>query len=93
MNSILCRLQGPVDLIFYVYYLMLLVYALASWIPDMRGRWLSVIARFIEPALVPIRQIIPPIGGFDLAFIVLLIFVRVLHSLVDRSFTSCFLLY
>jgi YggT family protein len=49
----------------------MVVYALTSWIPSLRGRWTSYLARIIDPVLEPIRRVIPPVSGFDLAFLVL----------------------
>ena len=45
-----------------VYLLLMLVYALVSWVPSIRGRWSDVVARLVEPVLVPVRRIIPPSG-------------------------------
>jgi YggT family protein len=57
-----------------VYTLLLLVYAVISWVPDLRrGRWVYYLASLIEPVLIPIRRIIPPLGGLDLAFLVVLL--------------------
>ncbi|MGC2242198.1 MAG: YggT family protein, partial [Candidatus Aquilonibacter sp.] len=46
-----------------------------SWIPDLRGSWTRYLAMLVEPLLNPIRRIIPPAGGFDIAFIVLFVLV------------------
>jgi uncharacterized protein YggT (Ycf19 family) len=74
---ILCDLDNFIVLIFRVYSLLLLIYALISWIPDLRGAWVRYLAMVIEPVLVPIRRIIPPVGGLDLAFLVLIVLINV----------------
>jgi YggT family protein len=47
-----------------VYWWILLIYILMSWVPNARystvGQWM---ARICEPFLEPFRRIIPPIGG------------------------------
>ena len=73
MSGILCTLADVLGWIVNVYTLLLFVYALLSWIPDLRGRWTYYLASVIEPVLMPIRKVIPPIGGFDIAFLVLFV--------------------
>jgi len=51
------------------------VYAVVSWVPSLQGRWTYYLARVVEPVLLPVRKIIPPVGGLDLAFLVVIILV------------------
>jgi YggT family protein len=72
-----------------VYSILLLIYALLSWIPDLRGRWSDYLALLIEPLLTPIRRIVPPLGGLDMAFLVLILLLQIivrplLYNLADR---------
>ena len=53
----------------------MLVYAVVSWVPSLQGRWTYYVARIVEPVLLPVRRIIPPVGGLDLAFLVVIILV------------------
>ena len=53
----------------------MLVYALVSWVPSLQGGWSSYVARIVEPVLVPVRRIIPPLGGLDVAFLVVILLV------------------
>ena len=78
MNGILCILDKVVVYALQVYVLALLAYAIVSWIPDIRGRWVDYLARIIEPVLLPIRRIVPPVGGLDLAFLILLLLLQLL---------------
>ena len=73
--NFLCELYGPIGLIFKIYAGVLIVYALLSWLPDLRGPWTRYLAMLVEPLLNPIRRIIPPVGGLDIAFIVLFVLV------------------
>jgi len=69
------------------YLIVLAVYALTSWVPSIRGRWTEYLARFIEPILMQIRRVIPPISGIDLAFLVLFFGVQWLGGAIVR--VSC----
>jgi YggT family protein len=73
VNALLCQLDQLVVWLARIYSIILLVYALVSWIPDLRGRWVDYLAMVVEPVLAPIRRIIPPLGGLDLAFLVLIL--------------------
>lgn len=66
------------------YLIVLAVYALTSWVPSIRGRWTTYLARFIEPILIQIRRVIPPISGIDLAFLVLFFGVQWLGGAIVR---------
>jgi len=79
VNPFLCNIGFVLRYAVNIYTLLLLVYAVISWIPDLRrGRWVYYLASLIEPVLIPIRRIIPPLGGLDLAFLVLLLALQLL---------------
>ncbi len=65
------------------YSLVVLVSVILSWIPDARNtsaaRWLD---KATEPALKPIRQLVPSVGGFDVAPMLLLIGLHFLKRLL-----------
>ncbi len=76
MNAIACAL-GPILLqLLNIYLIVLVVYAVISRIPDLQGAWVRYLAAVIEPVLNPIRRIIPPMGGFDIAFLVLILLIQ-----------------
>lgn len=88
----LCNLALVLQKLVYVYTGLLIVYAVISWIPDLRrGRWVYYLASVIEPVLMPIRRIIPPIGGLDIAFLVLLLVLQLLiqPALFRIAASSC----
>jgi YggT family protein len=76
-----------------LYSILLFVYAVLSWIPDLRGRWTYYLAAVIEPVLMPIRRVIPPLGGLDLAFLVLLLVLQlaIRPFLQQEVYHTCFL--
>ncbi|MDE2481471.1 MAG: YggT family protein [bacterium] len=75
-----------------LYSVLLFVYAVLSWLPDLRGPWVRYLAMVIEPVLAPVRRIIPPLGGFDLAFLVVLLVLNylIVPLLVRAAFTACY---
>ena len=90
MNGLICQLDLAVVWIIRVYSLILLVYAVLSWIPDLRGQWVRYIAMLVEPVLSPLRRIIPPLGGLDLSFLVLILalnylIIPLLSGVADRA--------
>jgi len=70
------------------FWLLMIAYAVASWVPALQGRWTSYVARVVEPVLSPVRRIIPPVGGLDLAFLVVIILVSYLVNAVPRAACS-----
>ncbi len=82
-----CELGIGVSHVIQIYLVIMLVYAVASWIPDMRGRWTDYVAMLVEPLLAPVRRLVPPVGGLDLAFIIVVILLQFLSTFIIR--TSC----
>ncbi|HEX3369023.1 MAG TPA: YggT family protein [Candidatus Cybelea sp.] len=92
MNLLLCDLAKLLRYAVQFYTILLFVYAIVSWFPDLRrGRWVYYLASVIEPVLNPIRRIIPPIGGLDLAFLVLLLVLQlvVMRGLFSLEVNAC----
>jgi YggT family protein len=93
VNLLLCEVAKALIYAVNIYTILLLVYAVISWIPDLRrGRWVYYLASVIEPVLIPIRRIIPPLGGLDLAFLVLLLLLQLLirPALYHLAFNACY---
>lgn len=84
MNSV----ASLVDTVFTIYIIILIASAVASWLVafnvlNTQNQFIYTLLGFLyrvtEPVLRQIRRIIPPIGGFDLSpmiLIILLYFVR-----------------
>jgi uncharacterized protein YggT (Ycf19 family) len=72
-----------------LYTLLLLAYALVSWVPNLRGKWTEYLAMAVEPVLTPVRRIIPPIGGLDVSFIVVLLVIQLISTQALRSAAYC----
>ncbi len=73
-----------------LYTILLLVYAVFSWIPDLRFSGLErFLAMLVEPLLMPIRRIVPPMGGLDIAFLILILLLQFLvRPLLGNLVTS-----
>ena len=67
-----------------LYLIILVARAVLSWFPLSPGSPLAPVASFLytvtEPVLAPFRRIIPPLGGFDLSFLVVFILIQVINS-------------
>ncbi|BBK33546.1 YggT family protein [Stella humosa] len=91
MNSLLHLLTSVID----IYMVILIAAAIMSWlfafgIVNTRNRAVEVIAellyRLTEPALRPIRRILPRMGGIDLSPIVLILLLQFLRNLLVEYF-------
>jgi YggT family protein len=82
----LCHVYGAIQIFLKVYLFLMLVYALISWVPSLRGRWSDVVTRLVEPVLVPVRRIIPPLGGFDLSFLVVILIIQYVNSSIVAQY-------
>ncbi len=71
-----CEVYGAVGKILQLYVLIMLVYALVSWVPSIRGRWTDYVSMLVEPVLTPVRRIIPAIGGFDISFLIVIFLIQ-----------------
>jgi YggT family protein len=77
VNGLLCFAAEILSYAVTIYTIVLFVYAVTSWIPDLRrGRWFGILASLVEPVLAPVRRIIPPVGGLDLAFLIVILLLQ-----------------
>ena len=82
-----CELYAIVAWLLNLYIIIMLVYALVSWVPSLRGRWTDYVAMLVEPVLAPVRRIIPPLGGLDISFLVVIIVIQLVVRLAQT--TAC----
>jgi YggT family protein len=53
-----------VSTLFRIYFYMILVYVLMSWLPNVRESFIGeLLGKLVEPYLAPFRRFIPPIMG------------------------------
>ena len=84
MDHLSCSVAVVVGWILRAFWVAMIAYAVVSWVPSLQGRWSEYVARFVEPVLDPVRRIIPPVGGLDIAFLVVIILVGWLAANVTR---------
>ncbi len=76
-----------IDLTFSVYIWGILILAVISWVnPGVYNPVTSVLYSLTEPLLRPVRRRLPPVGGFDLSPLVVIIGLQVLRMLVMPLF-------
>jgi YggT family protein len=60
-----------------------IIYAIVSWV-NPHAPFAPALGMLLRPLLAPIQRILPPVGGFDLSPLVLLLAVYVLQMVVER---------
>jgi YggT family protein len=85
----MCELYKIAGQLLQLYGLVMLVYALISWVPSLRGKWTEYVAMAVEPVLLPVRRIIPPIAGLDVSFIVVFLVIQLVANQALKSALYC----
>jgi YggT family protein len=68
-----------------IYTIVLFGRAIFSWFPPPSGAAATIyriLLDLTEPVLAPLRRVIPPVGMFDLSFLVLIVFLFILQRQV-----------
>jgi YggT family protein len=68
-----------------IYMVVLFVRAIFSWFPPPSGgaaTFYRILLDLTEPVLAPLRRVVPPVGAFDLSFLVLIVFLVILRRVV-----------
>jgi YggT family protein len=91
VNALSCQVLMVLAQVLRVYLILMLVYAVVSWVPSLRGRWSDYLAMVIEPVVNPFRRVIPPLGGLDIAFLVVMLLIGFLSRSIYPA--SCYLVY
>ena len=87
----MCQFYNSLHFVIYLYSLVLIVYAVLSWVPDLRGGWARYLDMMVEPVLTPVRRIIPPAGGIDWSFMVVMVLLYLLNMVISRlAFSACY---
>lgn len=76
------NIYSIVELLFQIYFYMILVYVLMSWLPNVRESFIGeLLGKMVEPYLSPFRRFIPPIMGMiDISPIVALFVLRLAQN-------------
>jgi len=93
MNIILGPLLLVIQLALNLYVWVIIVQAVMSWlvafgVVNTRNRFVysvgNILYRLTEPALAPIRRILPDLGGIDLSPVVLLLVIVFIQNVLGR---------
>ena len=83
ISLIIGLLASLVSQLLNLYFFMIIIAAIASWFAaSYHNPALQLLQTIIEPILRPVRKIIPPVAGFDLSPIVILIAIKLIDILV-----------
>lgn len=64
------------------YFVVVLLYALMSWVAPAGGPAAHLLGRLCEPLLRPVRRFVPPLAGLDLSPLLVLIGIQALQILL-----------
>jgi YggT family protein len=75
-----------VNLLFQIFYILLLLRVILSWVPgiDERHPAVQFVQRATSPVLTPIRRALPPMGGLDLSPMVAILLLILTQRLVNN---------
>jgi YggT family protein len=77
---------GIISLVLKVYFWGLLITVIASWLaPNSYNPALILINQILEPAVKPVRKMMPDMGGIDISPIIMFLLIQVLEILVVRG--------
>ena len=62
---------------------LVIVYAVLSWVQQGQSPLAGLVSRLVEPWLVPIRRVLPLLGGIDLSPLALLLVLQVFGIVLD----------
>ncbi|MCR8845733.1 YggT family protein [Paenibacillus sp. SC116] len=81
MSSFESTVLEYVAYLFNIYWWLVIIYVLMSWVPNVRSSFIGeIIGKIVEPYLSIFRRIIPPIGGvLDISPIVALFVLQFVH--------------
>ena len=88
MSAALCQFLSALDKVIWLYTIIMLVYAVLSWVPDLRGSWSRYIEAIVEPVLIPVRRIVPPAMGIDWSFMIVMAILWLIDRLVLAQLAS-----
>ncbi len=90
MNAILWLIITVLDIYtFVIFALVILSWLIAFNVVNRSNQFVYMVERFLvgvtEPLLAPIRRFIPPLGGFDISPIILLLVIYFLRVLIVKD--------
>ena len=77
-----------IDLLSRLAILIVFAYVFMSYFLDPYHPLRRSLSRLLEPILIPIRRLIPPVGMFDLSPLILLILIQIISQVLIRLILS-----
>ena len=74
-----------VDLFATVFYVLLISRVLMSYVVSPENQLFAMLVSVTEPVLVPLRRVLPPMPGVDLAPLVAFLILQVVQLLIHQS--------
>jgi YggT family protein len=93
------RLLFFIDGLLGLYVMILLVTVIISWLVafdviNVRNNFVRsvvyALSALTDPLLNPLRKVIPPVGGLDLTFLVLLVLIQLVRSVIIPDMVDLF---
>jgi YggT family protein len=87
--NLLFAIAKLVDLVISIYIFVVIVRVVLSWLPhDPYNSMIRFVYTITEPILTRIRAFIPPIGGFDLSSMILIILLYFAEGFIVSTLTD-----
>ena len=84
MSAASLLIKGVIQLV-NLYWFVLIVYILSTWIPQLRHSVVGeILAQLSEPYLRLFRGIIPPLGDMDFSPVLALLLLHLVRRLLDQ---------
>ena len=75
-----------VDRVIWALSVLLIVSSLLSWFhPDPRNPLVKLLHAVVDPLLLPVRAVLPPMGGMDFSPTVVMIILWILRGMLARA--------
>ena len=84
MSGLSCQVFFLLDKAIWLYTIVMLIYAVLSWVPDLRGAWSRWVDMLVEPVLAPVRRLIPPTAGIDWSFMIVIVLLWLVDNMLIR---------
>lgn len=80
-----------IDLLFQVFYVMLFIRIIGSWLPELQAyKWMQFVRFYTDPYLNAFKRVIPPIGMIDISPIFAFIALGFIETFVKHLLMSIF---
>ena len=91
MSALSCQIFFLLDKAIWLYTIVMLIYAVLSWVPDLRGAWSRWVDMLVEPVLAPVRRLVPPSAGIDWSFLIVIVLLWIVDNMLIRpNIVACY---